>query len=50
VIPQPGLAWAASGIHLSELAPDAALGVIAGLLRRLRVAAGEPFRSLACSR
>jgi streptomycin 6-kinase len=24
--------------------------VIAGLLRRLRVAAGEPFRSLACSR
>jgi streptomycin 6-kinase len=35
---------------VSELAPDAALGVIAGLLRRLRVAAGESFRSLACSR
>ncbi len=35
------------GTYLSELAPDAALGVIAGLLPRLWMAAGAPFRSLA---
>jgi streptomycin 6-kinase len=35
------------GSHLRELAPDAALDVIVGLLPRLWVPAGEPFRRLA---
>jgi streptomycin 6-kinase len=35
------------GSHLRELAPDAALDVIVGLLPRLWIPAGEPFRPLA---
>jgi streptomycin 6-kinase len=35
------------GTHLRELAPDAALEVIVGLLPRLWIPAGEPFRPLA---
>jgi streptomycin 6-kinase len=35
------------GTHLRELAPDAALDVIVGLLPRLWIPAGEPFRPLA---
>jgi streptomycin 6-kinase len=35
------------GTHLRELEPEAALDVLAGLLPRLWVRAGEPFRSLA---
>jgi streptomycin 6-kinase len=34
------------GNHLRQLAPDAALDVIVGLLPRLWVTAGEPFRTL----
>jgi streptomycin 6-kinase len=35
------------GSHLRQLAPDAALDVIVGLLPRLWIPAGEPFRALA---
>jgi streptomycin 6-kinase len=35
------------GSHLRELAPDVALDVIVGLLPRLWIPAGEPFRPLA---
>lgn len=35
------------GTHLSHLAADAALAILAGLLPRLWVPAGEPFRPLA---
>jgi streptomycin 6-kinase len=35
------------GTHLRELEPDAAIDVLAGLLPRLWVPAGEPFRPLA---
>jgi streptomycin 6-kinase len=35
------------GSHLRQLAPDAALDVIVGLLPRLWIPAGEPFRPLA---
>jgi streptomycin 6-kinase len=35
------------GSHLRQVAPDAALDVIVGLLPRLWIPAGEPFRALA---